>query len=354
MNKLTAADLINQISQLSIGKVYEYISGKTKISITAITKPEGPIRFKNYNTNNKEIRVGNISPQMLAKMALVCSTRPNFPLHIDRIYSAGGNSRSALETLLAYTPHFFTCHPERVDAYSGETLRNLKHIMWCPEEVHPLGVITEKEYHEIITEIEIGIDFGNIHIHQSNLDTEFQNIEAKRTHTQMQIALLEIGNALNFRTWIAKNDRSIQIGNTIFGKLNGVIQSLDEVNILYEQEIKDAASFIDCIWFTADGRRIPAVIEIEHSTGVTSGLTRMRKFRDIFPSLTTTFAVVAPNQLRNKIVSESNHQIFRDLDIRFMPYTTVRELYGLIQKYILKDVVDYKFINPFMERVVEP
>lgn len=353
MNKLTAADLVKQIAQLGTHQVYEYVSGKSRLAITQISSPDGPIKFNNIDANGIIERSGSISTQMLAKMALVCSTKPNFPLHVDRIYSAGGNSRSALETLLAYTPHFFICYPDRIEPYSGEILQNLKHIMWCPDEAHPLGELAQKEYHEIITEIEIGVDFGTISLSPMNLGTEFETIEAKRTHTQMQIALIEIGNALNFHTWIAKNDRSIQVGNKTLGEFEGVIASLDDVSLLYNQDIKESANFIDCIWFTQDGKRIPAVIEIEHSTGVTSGMTRMRKFYDTAPSIAATFTVVAPNNLRNKVVSEANQPIFRDLDIRYMPYTTIRELYGLIQRYSLKDVVDYKFVKPFMERVVE-
>lgn len=351
MKKLTSADLINQIAQLGTQKIYNYVSGKAKITIDSINKPEGPISFTNLDMNNTPIRSGSISRQMLAKMALVCSSKPYFPLHIDRVFSGGGNSRSALETLLAYTPHFFICHPERFDAYSGETLRNLKHIMWCPNESHHLGTIVEKNYNEVITEIELGVDFGHISI--THLEDEFESIDAKRTHTQMQIALLEIGNALNFKTWIARNDQSIQVGNQKLGNFEGVISSLDEMPILYKKEIREAAALIDCIWFTHDGDRIPAVIEIEHSTGVTSGLTRMRKLRDTFPAITTTFTVVAPNILRNKVINEANKTLFRELNVKFMPYTTVRELYGLIQRYSLKNVVDYKFIYPFMEQVVD-
>jgi len=169
----------------------------------------------------------------------------------------------------------------------------------------------------------------------------------------MQIALIEIGNALGFRTWIARNDRSIPVGATTLGAMHGVIQSLDDMQIFYKREIKETAALIDCIWFTADGDRIPAIIEIEHSTGVTSGLTRMGKLRRAFPSIKTVFTVVAPNELRNKVITEANQDLFRNLDARYMPYSTVRELYGLIQRYALHGVVDHNFIYPFMEKVVD-
>ncbi len=118
--------------------------------------------------------------------------------------------------------------------------------------------------------------------------------------------------------------------------------------------IAPIANVIYCIWFTQSFDRIPAVIEIEHSTGVTSGLTRMRKLHDTLGGITTTFTVVAPNILRNKVVTEANTPIFRELNTRYMPYSTVRELYGLVQHYQLKNVVDRTFIEPFMERIVTP
>lgn len=350
--RLTAADLVNQISQLDTTIAYNYISGAARVQITHIQKPEGPIRFVRY-MNNGSVSRGSISRQQLAHLAFICSNRPNHPLHIDRIFSAGGNSRSALETLLAYTSHFFVCYPARMDVYSGDTKQDLKHIMWCPDDNHPIGVLTVKEYQQIITEVELGVDYGNIQITPANLGTEFDTIEAKTTHTQMQVALIAIGRALNFKTWVACNDRSIAIGTTQLGQLQGVVQSLEDIRILYDDEIKTAAALIDCIWFTEDHKRIPAIMEIEHSTGVTSGLTRMLKLRETFPAIATTFTIVAPNNLRNKVVSEANQPIFKSLKARFMPYSTVRELYGLIQRYTLSNVVDYRFIEPFMEIIVE-
>lgn len=289
---------------------------------------------------------------MIALMASLCSTKPNYPLHVDRVFSAGGNSRSALETLLAHTPHFFVCYPKRIDVYSGEIIENLKHIMWCPDDAHEWSVIARKPYDEIISEVEMGLDFGQIKITSADLGDEFDSIQARTTHIQMQIALIEIGRALNFRTWIAKNDRSIQVQGKSLGQFEGVVQSLDEMNIFYSARIKDAAALIDCIWFTEDGNQIPAIIEIEHSTGVTSGLTRMLKLREVMPAIQTTFTVVAPNLLRNKVVSEANQRVFSRLQARYMPYSTVRELYSLIHRYALSGVVDHKFIDPFMEKVV--
>ena len=354
MLKLRTSDLVTLIAQLG-QNTYEYYKGKTRIKVIDVIKPEGPIKFVRWDSGKGEAQgsEGSISTNMLATAAFVFSSKPNYPIHFDRLFSGSGNSRAAFETLLAHTPHFFICYPQRAHPYTGKTERKLKHIMWCPDKQHAVGEIGETEYDQVISEVELGVDFGDIKVTSGMLEDEFDTIETKRTHTQMQVALIEIGNALNFRTWIAKNDRSIQVGNERLGNLPGVIQSLEDVPILYNNESKQAASLIDCIWFADDFRYIPAVIEVEHSTGVTSGLTRMLKFRKTIPSIATKFSVVAPDELRNKVVSEANNAVFQSLSTRFMPYSTVRELYGLIQRYNLSNVVEQNFIEPFMENVVE-
>lgn len=355
MPDLKVSDLVNLISQLGTTEIYNYYSDKTKLRIIEIVRPEGPIKIKRWDSRESEstAKQASISTHQLATVASVFSRKPNHPVQLDRVFSAGGNSRSALETLLACTSNFFICYPQKTNPYTGETDNKLKHIMWCPDDSHTLGVIKTKDYKLVISEFELGVDLGEIQIAHSMLGDEFNSIEAKKTHTQMQVALIKIGKALNFRTWIAKNDHNIPVENKSLGKLEGVISTLDAVSILYDVESKKAASLIDCIWFSTDFKYIPAVIEIEHSTGVTSGLTRMLKFRHAIPSVAMSFTIVASNNLRAKVVSEANSQAFRVLKTRFMPYSTVRELYGLIQRYELTNVVERTFIEPFMEKVLE-
>jgi type II restriction enzyme len=355
MSELRITDVISAIQKLGFNQSYDYYNKKTKIRITEIMKPEGPIKFVRWNSliNEKEATSGGVSINQLGTIASVFSNKPNYPIHIDRLFSAGGNSRSALETLLAYTPNFFICYPQRTNPYTGQIENKQKHLMWCPNESHPLGQLCTKDYQQVISEIELDVNFGNIVVTPSMLNDEFDTIASKKTHTQMQVALVRIGNALNFHTWIARNDRSIQVENMELGKMEGVVPSLDDVKILYTNENKKAASLIDCIWFSHDFQHIPAVLEVEHSTGVTSGLTRMLKFKETVPAIMMTFAVVADNTLRNKVVAEACNYAFRSMKTRFMPYSAVRELYGLIRNYNLGKVVDRSFIEPFMENVVD-
>jgi type II restriction enzyme len=355
VKKITLEHLVDFIESLGTSQYYNYYTGGTKFRIVEIVKPRGPIKFMRWNNDEREgdRKLGSISTHQLEVASAVFSKRPNYPIHFDRLYSGSGNTRAALESMLALTPQFFICYPLKTNPYTGASEKKLKHIMWCPADGHKLGTFSEMEYNQVITEIELDTSFGNIEVPTESLGAEFESIEAKKTHTQMQVALVRIGNALNFRSWIAKNDRSIKVDNGTLGELEGVINSLDKVKILYDLESKNAASLIDCIWFSGDFKFIPAVIEVEHSTGVTSGLTRILKLKETIPSINMNCTIVAPNELRDKVFSEGNNGAFKSLDIRYMPYSTVRELYGLIRRYQLKDVVERTFIEPFMEKVIE-
>jgi len=130
-----------------------------------------------------------------------------------------------------------------VDSYSGTVKANLKHIMWYPDETHDWEILTEKKYSNI-TDMEIATDYGQIQISRAILGDEFDSIEAKRTHIQMQIALIEIGRALNFRSWIAKPDQSIRYGDKTIADIESVMPSLQNAAIFFDEEIKRAANFI--------------------------------------------------------------------------------------------------------------
>jgi type II restriction enzyme len=350
MPKLEVRDLVKAIAELGTKRTYEYFSGRNTLRVIEIASPEGPISFVRGESETR----ASISINKLVTAASVFSSRPNYPIHFDRLYDAVGNDRSALETLLAHTPHFFICYPQRTNPYTGVTSRSpRKHLMWCPEKAHPLGEMEEADYDQVITDFELEVNFGDISITQEMLGQEFETIEAKRTHTQIQIALVEIGRALDCKTWIAANDRSIPVKNATLGSLLGVIQSLDEVDLLYNAALKRAASLIDCIWLSQQLDFISAVIEVEHSTGVMSGLERMLSLKNLIRNFSSNFIIVAPDDQRNKVIKEATKSHFRELNAKFLPYSNIRVLYGLIQHYSLSRVVNYSFINPFLESIVE-
>lgn len=159
-----------------------------------------------------------------------------------------------------------------------------------------------------------------------------------------------MGLQLNFRTWIAQNDKGILYQNKKIGEFEGVIASLkDEKLMSGSEDAVRAALLIDCIWFQK-GTLMPAVMEVEHSTGVTSGLSRMKNFKDKFPPFPTRYVIVAPDEDRDKVIKEANKPQFADLNTRYFPYSAVEELYALCQKRKIRGIKE-EFLDCYMEAV---
>ena len=150
-----------------------------------------------------------------------------------------------------------------------------------------------------------------------------------------------IGGHLEFKTWVAANDQRIKYEGRYIVELETVVDDLPSVQVLSAYpDAQQAARLIDCVWFK-NGRLMPAVMEIEHSTGVTSGLTRMKGFYDIAPPLRDVrWTIVAPDEDRKKVLDQANREQFREMDTKFFPYSAVEELYSLCDRRKPRGVTD--------------
>ena len=356
--KLTASNIVKAIQNLPKGQWFEYISGatQTKIKVARITQPEGPITIERYSPAKGGIAnatKAQISVPMIWRIAN--AFMPNVPINFDRVLGASYNTRSAFETLLAHTPEFYWCVPGRIELInnSSEIKRGHKHLVWTPETPHQNGVLAESQTgnDQAISEIPTqNIVYDSLALTQSSLPAEM-DIDVKRRHLQIQIALIEIGYMLGFRTWVAHNDKGFQYGEKRVGELNGVIARLADERVLaaYEDAV-NAANLIDCIWFK-NGKLMPAVMEVEHSTGITSGLTRMKKFQDLGPHLADIrWVIVAADEDRAEVMRKASVEHFQSLNAKFFPYSAVEELYDLCKRRKLSNkAVNEAFLDCFME-----
>jgi type II restriction enzyme len=169
--------------------------------------------------------------------------------------------------------------------------------------------------------------------------------------TRIQISLVEIGKLLGFRTWVAQNDKGIKYKGTKLGEMDGVVASLQSENMLsaFNNAVRSAV-LIDCIWFK-NSVLMPAVIEIEHTTGITRGLSRMKNLQDAIPAIKTRYVIAAPDEDRNKVLQECQKPQFHSLDTRFFPYSAVEELWSLCQRRKLRGITD-EFLECFMEQTL--
>ena len=173
--------------------------------------------------------------------------RPEVPINVDRLLGASYNTRSVLEALLAHTPEFYFAYPGRIETISSSTRvkHGHKHLIWRPTNPHKSGVLQEAKTDIVISEIPATeAVYEALTIPEPNTELD---IDVQRRHAQIQIALVMIGRQLNFRTWVAQNDKSITYQNQRLGEMEKVIGSLNDVQLLtaFDQAIK-AALLIPC------------------------------------------------------------------------------------------------------------
>jgi len=358
MRRLTASDIVTAIGQLPRDRVYHYVNPRTRgqIQIVRAELPEGPVVIKRYNPSEGEslgqAKEESISTQMIWRVAN--AFKDGQPTNFDRVLGGSYNTRSVLEPLVAHTPEFYFCYPGRIEDVGGNAKikHGHKHLIWLPGLPHRSGITEETKTNVVISEVPNMDVFYDALVVPDDIAETGVDIDIQRRHAQIQIALIMVGLELGFRTWVAQNDKGIIYKNKKIGELESVIVNLGSEKLMagYPEAVK-AASLIDCVWFK-NGRLMPAVMEIEHTTGVTSGLTRMKGFQDLIPPFQTRWVIVAPDEERGKVVREANKEQFKSLDTRFFPYSAVEELYGLCQRRRLQGVTD-QFLDTFMEPVVE-
>jgi type II restriction enzyme len=351
--KLTASNIVKAISKLPKGVRFNYLSSSaTQVEIESITSPEGPVKIKRRTVGkngDSTVKSESISAAMIWRIAN--SFSPKVPINFERVLGASYNTRSSLEALMAHTPDFYVSYPGRAEDLGGSRSikRGHKHLIWLPDTPHKNGVIAQHSTNLVVSEIpSVSAIYDALVIPEkpgAGLDIAIQ-----RRHAQIQIALLRIGQQLGYRTHIAKNDHAIQYDNKRLGEMDGVVADLAREKLIsnYEEAVK-AAQLIDCVWFK-NGKLMPAVIEVEQSTGVLSGLTRMQNFKKALPEFPTRWVIAAPDEDRDKVLTLASRAQFSDLEAKYFPYSAIEELYSLCQRRKIKGVGE-EFLDCFMERV---
>lgn len=360
MIKLTASNIVAEIGRLPRNRTYNYVNPKTKglIEIVDITRPEGPLTIKRYNPSDGETssaaKLETISSQMIWRIAN--SFTPGQPINFDRVLGASYNTRSVLEALIVHTPQFYTCNPGRIETTNASNVvrRGHKHVVWYPDNPHAPGIAGQTEVDVVISEMpNIDAYYESLTLPDA-ITNESLDIEVQRRHAQIQIALIMIGKQLGFRTWVAQNDKGIIYNQKRIADLDGVVASLQDERAIARFEDQGAiraARLIDCIWFK-NGRLMPAVMEIEHTTGITSGLSRMKRLYDTITPFPSKYVIVAADEDRDRVVREISLPQFSTLNARYFPYSAVEELYALCQRRKIRGITE-EFLDCYMEEVLK-
>ncbi len=142
-------------------------------------------------------------------------------------------------------------------------------------------------------------------------------------HTSAELILLKVGRMLGYETYTA--DPSQMSGSERLGN----IATLKEIEPFIPPQSFDSAKRIDVLWLKDDA---PAVcFEVEHSTGVTSGLQRLYQIRQ----LPTKFFIIAPADVRNKFETEIRKAPFKQIASRyiFKSYEDLQKFFDALRTY---------------------
>jgi type II restriction enzyme len=355
--RMTPEILVRSLADLRRDREYAFVNERNhgRIRILEVCLPLGPVVISRYQPGAGETAAtgqrSTISSTMLLRVANAVAA--GVPMNIDRVLGASYNTRSVLESLLAHTPQFYVCRPGRIEVResSSAIMPGHKHLLWLPGRPHEPGRIEEERTELVISELpSVSAVYEALVIPDDNGGPAGMPIEIRRRHAQIQVALVMIAESLGMRPFVAKNDQAIMYDGTRLGSREKVVSDLSAIEMLapFSDAVR-AGSMIDCIWFR-NGRFMPAVIEIEHTTGVTPGLTRMLGFKDRAPNVHSKYVIAAPDEDRERVMTEIGRPQFISLSSAFMPYSAVEELHGLVQHRRLRGRVNDDFIEAFLER----
>ncbi|VTU44688.1 type II restriction endonuclease [Variovorax sp. RA8] len=146
--------------------------------------------------------------------------------------------------------------------------------------------------------------------------------DSDATHTEIQGWLRDLGKSLGFGVWIASNDQGRPYAG---GRLaDGCLAHLPDGT----NGGLDSVPLIDVMWVEADGSRVAAAFEVEHSTSIYSGIVRMLDLA-LGSKLGATSAMflVAPDNRRDDVQAQLRRPAFSrvaELGIRYLPYSELK------------------------------
>jgi predicted RNA-binding protein len=166
----------------------------------------------------------------------------------------------------------------------------------------------------------------------------------KITHEEIQYLLLKLGSDLGLSVWVAKNDRNKEFNGITF---KDIPKLREELPIQFDEATNRTIELIDVLWLQDEA--IMAAFEVEHTTSIYSGLLRMSDLKSMQPNINIPLYIVAPDDRREKVISEINRPTFFKLKpsltkiCKFIPYSALKneiEQIGHRIKYTKPQFID--------------
>lgn len=161
-----------------------------------------------------------------------------------------------------------------------------------------------------------------------------------RESIKIQALLARIGAAMKMQVWIPANDRA-----AVVKELGPAAPALlESLPLNYDVTTIGTIERIDVLWIR--GRSIVRAFEVEHTTAIYSGILRMADLIAMQPNMSIHLHIVAPDERREKVMSEIRRPVFSLIEGRplaktcsFIAYDKIRELAGLPHLAHLSDSI---------------
>jgi predicted RNA-binding protein len=151
-------------------------------------------------------------------------------------------------------------------------------------------------------------------------------VQEATAHTEIQWRLLRLGSDMGLDVWVARNDRNREYDGQLFSAMPRLKSALPNQ---FEEATNRTVELIDVLWLR--GNAFVAAFEIECTTSIYSGLLRMSDLLTMQPNLTIPLYPVAPDERRNKVLSEVNRPTFSRLSpplkrvCRYLAFSVLRD-----------------------------
>lgn len=170
-----------------------------------------------------------------------------------------------------------------------------------------------------------------------NEEPDLVPLEEKRftDHNEMQWLLLKLGCDMGFDVWVARNDRNKDYKGKKYTDLPRIKNVLP---LQFDDATNRTIELIDVLWLR--GNAILAAFEIESTTSIYSGLLRMSDLIAMQPNLNIPLYLVAPDDRREKVMTEVNRPTFSRLKpplsemCRFISFAGLKDQINQAAAYI--------------------
>ena len=149
-----------------------------------------------------------------------------------------------------------------------------------------------------------------------------KDMAEERLHTKVQSQLADMGRALGYDVFVARNDR-----NAIYnGSPLGYRCLAHLPNLALSPEVHATAELIDVLWLYRGESRIACAFEVEKSTSIYSGILRLTDMALSLPGREDHLYLVAPANREKEIIEQLKRPMFQRPDDFSLGYILFEDL----------------------------